>query len=62
MAARHAVPVAEGIESEGQRAHVRDGYVGLAQGCLFAAPLERTDAELLLVGQSDHPDGAAPLR
>ncbi|MGY1743623.1 MULTISPECIES: putative bifunctional diguanylate cyclase/phosphodiesterase [unclassified Blastococcus] len=44
--------VAEGIEQERQRTHLRDGRVGLAQGFLFAAPLESTDAELLLLGQS----------
>ena len=44
--------VAEGIEEELQRTHLRDGHVGLAQGYLFAAPLEATDAGLLLLGQS----------
>ena len=53
--------VAEGIELEGQRTHLRDGHVGLAQGYLFAAPLEATDAELLLMGRSGAPDGATPL-
>jgi diguanylate cyclase (GGDEF)-like protein len=47
--------VAEGIEQEMQRTHLRDGHVGLAQGYLFAAPLESTDAELLLLGQSGAP-------
>jgi len=60
--------VAEGIEEELQRTHLRDGGAGLAQGYLFAAPLERADAGLLLLGQSDSPadapageDAAAPL-
>ncbi|MGY1815015.1 putative bifunctional diguanylate cyclase/phosphodiesterase [Blastococcus sp. SYSU D00820] len=48
--------VAEGIELERERTHLRDGRVGLAQGFLFAAPLEHTDAELLLLGQP----GATP--
>ncbi|WP_448623634.1 putative bifunctional diguanylate cyclase/phosphodiesterase [Geodermatophilus sp. URMC 64] len=55
--------VAEGIEEELQRTHLRDGGAGLAQGYLFAAPLEHTDAGLLLLGQADAPagdDAAAP--
>jgi EAL domain-containing protein (putative c-di-GMP-specific phosphodiesterase class I) len=56
--------VAEGIEQERQRAHLRDGQVALAQGYLFAAPLEHTDAELLLLGGVSTPtegtDTAAP--
>ncbi|SFL15431.1 putative bifunctional diguanylate cyclase/phosphodiesterase [Geodermatophilus ruber] len=47
--------VAEGIEQERQRSHLREGQVGLAQGYLFAAPLEHTDAELLLLGQAEAP-------
>jgi diguanylate cyclase (GGDEF)-like protein len=47
--------VAEGIELEGQRTQLRDGQVGLAQGYLFAAPLEHTDAELLLLGGASTP-------
>ena len=56
--------VAEGIEEELQRTHLRDGGAGLAQGYLFAAPLERADAGLLLLGQADSPageDAPAPL-
>jgi EAL domain-containing protein (putative c-di-GMP-specific phosphodiesterase class I) len=56
--------VAEGIEQERQRTHLRDGQVALAQGYLFAAPLEHTDAELLLLGGASTPtegtDTAAP--
>ena len=56
--------VAEGIEQERQRTHLRDGRVALAQGYLFAAPLEHTDAELLLLGGASTPtegtDTAAP--
>ena len=47
--------VAEGIEQERQRTHLRDGHVALAQGYLFAAPLEHTDAELLLLGGASTP-------
>jgi EAL domain-containing protein (putative c-di-GMP-specific phosphodiesterase class I) len=47
--------VAEGIELERQRTQLRDGQVGLAQGYLFAAPLEHTDAELLLLGGASTP-------
>jgi EAL domain-containing protein (putative c-di-GMP-specific phosphodiesterase class I) len=55
--------VAEGIEEELQRTHLRDGGAGLAQGYLFAAPLERADAGLLLLGQTENAgeDAAAPL-
>jgi diguanylate cyclase (GGDEF)-like protein len=55
--------VAEGIEEELQRTHLRDGGAGLAQGYLFAAPLERADAGLLLLGQNETSgdDAAAPL-
>jgi diguanylate cyclase (GGDEF)-like protein len=52
--------VAEGIEEELQRTHLRDGGAGLAQGFLFAAPLERADAGLLLLGQADSPAVRAP--
>ncbi|MGY1821865.1 putative bifunctional diguanylate cyclase/phosphodiesterase [Geodermatophilus sp. SYSU D00079] len=52
--------VAEGIEQERQRTHLRDGRVGLAQGYLFAAPLERTDAELLLLGGASTPTADEP--
>jgi diguanylate cyclase (GGDEF)-like protein len=47
--------VAEGIEQERQRTHLRDGHVALAQGYLFAAPLEHTDAELLLLDGAGTP-------
>jgi EAL domain-containing protein (putative c-di-GMP-specific phosphodiesterase class I) len=47
--------VAEGIEQERQRTQLRDGQVELAQGYLFAAPLEHTDAELLLLGGASTP-------
>ena len=47
--------VAEGIEQERQRTHLRDGQVAFAQGHLFAAPLEHTDAELLLLGGASAP-------
>ncbi len=47
--------VAEGIEQERERIHLRDGRVALAQGYLFAAPLEHTDAELLLLGEASTP-------
>src|SRR3954471_5126828 len=47
--------VAEGIEQERQRIHLRDGQVAMAQGYLFAAPLEHTDAELLLLGGASTP-------
>ncbi|MBB3082921.1 putative bifunctional diguanylate cyclase/phosphodiesterase [Geodermatophilus sabuli] len=43
--------VAEGVETPAQRARLQAGRCARAQGYLFAAPLEATDAELLLVGQ-----------
>ncbi|MGY1703875.1 putative bifunctional diguanylate cyclase/phosphodiesterase [Geodermatophilus sp. SYSU D00697] len=43
--------VAEGVESEAQRARLLDGRCAVGQGYLFARPLEATDAELLLLGQ-----------
>ncbi|MGY1824136.1 putative bifunctional diguanylate cyclase/phosphodiesterase [Geodermatophilus sp. SYSU D00079] len=43
--------VAEGVETPAQRARLQAGRCGRAQGYLFAAPLEATDAELLLLGQ-----------
>ncbi|MGY1634586.1 hypothetical protein ACI784_23040 [Geodermatophilus sp. SYSU D01186] len=52
--------VAEGIEQERRRTHLRDGHVGLAQGHLFAAPLGRTDAELLLLGGATTPTADEP--
>ncbi|MBB3081883.1 EAL domain-containing protein [Geodermatophilus sabuli] len=52
--------VAEGIEQEQQRTHLRDGQVGLAQGYLFATPLERTDAEPLLLGGATTPTADEP--
>ncbi|MGY1624263.1 putative bifunctional diguanylate cyclase/phosphodiesterase [Geodermatophilus sp. SYSU D00965] len=52
--------VAEGIESEAQRAMLLDGRCARGQGYLFAHPLEATDAELLLLGQRSG-TGAAEL-
>nr|WP_239522544.1 EAL domain-containing protein [Geodermatophilus sabuli] len=43
--------VAEGVESEAQRARLQTGRCDRAQGYLFARPLEATDAELLLLGR-----------
>jgi diguanylate cyclase (GGDEF)-like protein/PAS domain S-box-containing protein len=43
--------VAEGVETPAQRARLQAGRCERAQGYLFAAPLEATDAELLLLGQ-----------
>ncbi|MGY1640069.1 putative bifunctional diguanylate cyclase/phosphodiesterase [Geodermatophilus sp. SYSU D00703] len=51
--------VAEGVESEAQRARLLDGRCARGQGYLFARPLEATDAELLLLGQ--HPGTRAEL-
>ena len=41
--------VAEGVEDDDQRRLLRAARCDLAQGHLFARPLERTDAELLLL-------------
>jgi EAL domain-containing protein (putative c-di-GMP-specific phosphodiesterase class I) len=44
--------VAEGVEHDVQRDHLRDEDCQLAQGFLFARPLEREDAELLVLGRT----------
>ena len=41
--------VAEGVETEAQRRLLVEGRCDLAQGYLFARPLESGDASLLLV-------------
>jgi diguanylate cyclase (GGDEF)-like protein len=43
--------VAEGVETTAQRDRLREEHCGLAQGYLFAPPLEVADAELLLLGR-----------
>jgi EAL domain-containing protein (putative c-di-GMP-specific phosphodiesterase class I) len=47
--------VAEGVETTAQRDRLREEHCGLAQGYLFAPPLEVADAELLLLAQSTPP-------
>ncbi len=54
--------VAEGVESEAQRARLLDGRCVSGQGFLFAAPLGATDAELLLLGQRPAPCCQAAAR
>ncbi|MGY1742528.1 MULTISPECIES: putative bifunctional diguanylate cyclase/phosphodiesterase [unclassified Blastococcus] len=44
--------VAEGVESEAQRRLLADGRCDLAQGYLFARPLEPADASLLLLASA----------
>jgi diguanylate cyclase (GGDEF)-like protein/PAS domain S-box-containing protein len=44
--------VAEGVETTVQRDRLRAEHCDLAQGYLFARPLEVADAELLLLGQA----------
>ena len=43
--------VAEGVETPAQRDRLREEHCDLAQGWLFARPLEVDDAEVLLLGQ-----------
>ncbi|WP_113684658.1 putative bifunctional diguanylate cyclase/phosphodiesterase [Blastococcus atacamensis] len=44
--------VAEGVEHDDQRALLRQARCELAQGYLFAAPMEADDAELFLLGRA----------
>jgi diguanylate cyclase (GGDEF)-like protein/PAS domain S-box-containing protein len=52
--------VAEGVEHEVQRDLLRAAHCELAQGHLFAAPMERADAELLLLGGPAGGPGPVP--
>jgi predicted signal transduction protein with EAL and GGDEF domain len=52
--------VAEGVELDIQRDRLRDEDCRLAQGFLFARPLEQDDAELLVLGRADAQDRATP--
>ena len=52
--------VAEGVELDAQRDGLRDEQGLLAQGFLFARPLEADDAELLLLEREQSLRGAAP--
>ncbi len=45
--------IAEGIESDGQLASVRDLGCDLAQGFLFAKPRSANDVRGMLVGEPD---------
>jgi diguanylate cyclase (GGDEF)-like protein/PAS domain S-box-containing protein len=55
--------VAEGVETAAQRDRLRAEHCDLAQGYLFAKPLEVADAEMLLLGQGtpDPQDVARPV-
>jgi len=53
--------LAEGAESEHQARLLADGSCDAAQGFLFARPLERCDAEALLLEQDAGHPAAAPL-
>jgi len=44
--------VAEGVETVAQRDRLREEHCDLAQGWLFARPMEADDAEVLLLGQA----------
>ncbi|SOE03364.1 putative bifunctional diguanylate cyclase/phosphodiesterase [Blastococcus haudaquaticus] len=52
--------VAEGIELEVQRDQLRAARCDLAQGYLFAAPLEQDEAERFLLGSAPTALGSAP--
>jgi diguanylate cyclase (GGDEF)-like protein/PAS domain S-box-containing protein len=52
--------VAEGVETTGQRDRLRAERCDLAQGYLFAGPLEVADAELLLLGTAVADPAAQP--
>jgi diguanylate cyclase (GGDEF)-like protein len=54
--------LAEGVESEHQARLLAAGSCDTAQGYLFARPLERCDAEALLLEQVAVRPGAVPLR
>ena len=47
--------VAEGVETAVQRDRLRAEHCDLAQGYLFAKPLEADEAELLLLGRCAPP-------
>ncbi len=53
--------VAEGVETAAQRDRLRAEHCDLAQGWLFAEPLEADEAELLLLGRTAPPVTARTL-
>jgi EAL domain-containing protein (putative c-di-GMP-specific phosphodiesterase class I) len=53
--------LAEGVEHEHQARLLAEGHCDSAQGYLFARPLERTDAEVLLLEQAASCGAAVPL-